>query len=101
MAALKVGEDMFFASSVTGHGSDSFTYDWLTPKVSNLDPSQASDPSPKQAAALEHAGVTQSELDLVADILTDIELQLEACRIQQMQRKQTMGASLSSTNVTK
>jgi len=52
-AALKVANEVVFASSVRGHGSDSFVYDWLTPRDSNLGLNQALDMTPEQPSALE------------------------------------------------
>lgn len=87
MAALKVGNEVFFASSVRGHGFTSFAYDWLTPKSSTSDPSRASDSSTEQVAALPNTDITPFDLETMVESLTDIEVQLEACRTQIMQKR--------------
>lgn len=74
-AALKVANEIFFASSITGHGHESFVYDWLTPRDSNSGPSQAPNMTPERKAALESEGYNPSDFSMVADSLTDIEIQ--------------------------
>lgn len=88
MAALKVGKEVFFASSVRGHNEASFAYDWLTPQDSDTDANQLSSSDPAPTSIIGNTGISQSELAAAIDARQEIEIQLEACRMQQMQTRQ-------------
>ncbi|KAL6718666.1 hypothetical protein ACLMJK_002900 [Lecanora helva] len=90
MAALKVRNEVFFASSITGHGSVSFVYDWLSEQSST---NEGADKTPQQVDALSQLGDAGNALLAIEGSLTDIEIQLIACQVGLMQiRQQTPGS---------